>query len=190
MLFESLLICRARTLIMICFGTILIMSNTYNKRGKDNNFQRGARGGRGNHPRRDQQIKSNFSTKKPFERKFKEENRKEISLYKKEAKELKEFNVKLGGDDTEKVVLPTYGDDDRDETLLTLVKEFNMMIKDGDLMKDEEIGLEDHRNGFTSLRRKNKLKAIKETFRKFRSCLKGEPRDKWIILTEDLPVIS
>ena len=65
-----------------------------------------------------------------------------------------------------------------------------MMIEDGDLMKDEEIGLEDHRNGFTSLRRKNKLKAIKETFRKFRSCLKGEPRDKWIILTEDLPVIS
>ena len=52
------------------------------------------------------------------------------------------------------------------------------MIEDGDLMKDEEIGLEDVRNGFTSLRKRNKLKAIKETFRKFRSCLKGDPRDK------------
>ena len=97
------------------------MSNTYQKR-KDNVFQRGARGGRGSHQRRDQQNKSTFSTKKPFERKFKEENRKNLSLYKKEAKESKEFKVKLGGDDTEKVVLPTYGDDDSDETLLTLVK--------------------------------------------------------------------
>ena len=105
------------------------MSNTYQKR-KDNVFQRGARGGRGSHQRRDQPNKSTFSTKKPFERKYKEENRKNLSLYKKEAKESKEFKVKLGGDDTEKVVLPTYGDDDRDETLLTLVKEFNMMIED------------------------------------------------------------
>ena len=102
------------------------MINTYKR--KDNNFQRGARGGRGSHQRCDQQNKSTLSTKKPFERKFKEENRKELSLYKKEAKESKEFKVKLGGDDTEKVVLPIYGDDDRDETLLTLVKEFNMMI--------------------------------------------------------------
>jgi len=111
-------------------------------------------------------------------------------LFKKEAKELKEFKVKLGGSDTEKVVLPSYGDDDRDETLLTLVKEFNMMIEDGDLLKNEESGLEEHRNGFTNLKRKNKLKAIKETFRNFRSCLKGDPRDKWITLTDDLPVIT
>ena len=134
------------------------MSNTYRK---DNNFQRGACGGRGSHQRRDKQKKSTFPTKKPFEKKFREKNRKELSLFKKEAKELKEFKIKLGGNDTEKVVLPTYGDDDRDETLLTLVKEFNMMIEDGDLMKDEETGLEEHRNGFTSLKKKNKLKTIK-----------------------------
>ena len=95
------------------------MSNTYRK---DNNFQRGARGRRGSHKGRDQQKKFTFPTKKPFERKFREENRKELSLFKKEAKELKKFKVKLGGSDTEKVVLPTYGDDDSDETLLTLVK--------------------------------------------------------------------
>ena len=65
-----------------------------------------------------------------------------------------------------------------------------MMIEDEYLLKDEEIGLEEHRNGFTNLKRKNKLKAIKETFRNFRSCLKGDPRDKWITLTDDLPVIT
>ena len=55
---------------------------------------------------------------------------------------------------------------------------------------DKEIWLEKDRNGFTNLKKRNKLKAIKETFWKFRSCLKGDPRDKWIILTEDLPVIN
>ena len=115
------------------------MSNTYKR--KDNNFQRGTRGGRGSHQRRDQQNKSTFSTKKPFERKFKEENRKELSLYKKEVKDSKEFKVKLEGDDTEKVNLPTYEDDNRDETLLILVKELNMMVDDGDLLKEENIGL-------------------------------------------------
>ena len=29
---------------------------------------------------------------------------------------MKESKVKLGDDDTEKVILPSYGDDDRDET--------------------------------------------------------------------------
>ena len=41
-----------------------------------------------------------------------------------------------------KVNLPTYGDDDRDETLLVLVKEFNMMVEDGCLFKEEDIVLE------------------------------------------------
>ena len=61
------------------------MSNNYNK----NNFQRGVLRGRGGHQKRDQQKKSNFQPKKPFEKKFKEENRKELSLFKKEAKESK-----------------------------------------------------------------------------------------------------
>jgi len=64
------------------------------------------------------------------------------------------------GDDTEKINLPTYGDDDRDETLLVLVKEFNMMVEDGCLFKEEEIGLEEDRNGFTAAKNRNKLRAI------------------------------
>ena len=64
------------------------------------------------------------------------------------------------GDDTEKVNLPTYGDDDRDETLLVLVKEFNMMVEDGCLFKEEDIGLEEDRNGFTAAKNRNKLRAI------------------------------
>ena len=92
-------------------------------------------------------------------------------MFKKEEKESKEFKVNLGGDDTEKVILPTYGDDDRDETLLILVKEFNMMFEDKDQFKDENIGEEENRNSFTALKRNRKLKAIKETFRRFRVCL-------------------
>ena len=99
-------------------------------------------------------------------------------MFKKEGKENKEFKVNLGGDDTEQVILPTYGDDDRDETLVILVKEFNMMIEDGDLFKEENFGEEENRNSFTSLKKKHKLKAIRKTFRKFRTCLKGDPRDK------------
>ena len=48
----------------------------------------------------------------------------------------------MGGDDTEKVILPTYGNDDWDEILLIVVKEFNMMIEDGDMFKEEDIGEE------------------------------------------------
>ena len=65
-----------------------------------------------------------------------------------------------------------------------------MMIEDGELLKDEEIGSEEDKKGFTNLKKRNKLKAIKETFAKFRSCLKGDPRDKYITLTDDLPVIT
>ena len=144
------------------------MSNNYTK----NNFQRGARVGRGGHQKRDQKNKSNFQLKKPFGKKVKEENRKELSLFKKEAKENKEFKVKLGGDNIEKNILPTYEDDDRDKTLLILVKEFNMIIEDGDLFKEESIREEKNRNSLRSLKKKNKLKAIKETFRKFRVYLK------------------
>ena len=86
--------------------------------------------------------RSKFGSKNTFNRRNNEENKKELSLFKKESKDSKEFKVQLGGDDTEKVVLPTYGDDDRDETLLVLVKEFNMMVEDGDLFKDDEIGEE------------------------------------------------
>ena len=65
-----------------------------------------------------------------------------------------------------------------------------MMIEDGNLFKEENIGEEENRNSFTSLKKKNKLKSIKETFRKFRTCLKRDPRDKYIILTDDLPVLT
>lgn len=34
---------------------------------------------------------------------------------------MKVFKVQLGGNDTEKVMLLFYGDDDRDETLITFI---------------------------------------------------------------------
>lgn len=63
---------------------------------------------------------------------------------------MKEFKVQLGGNDTEKVMLSVYGDDNRDETLLILVKEFIIMIEDGDLFKNNDIGEEVVRNTFTA----------------------------------------
>ena len=65
-----------------------------------------------------------------------------------------------------------------------------MMIEDGDPFKDKDIGEEEDRNTFSALKKRHKLKAIKETFRKFRICLKGDPRDKQIKLTEDLLVLA
>ena len=57
-----------------------------------------------------------------------------------------------------------------------------MVIEDGDLFKKDNIGEEEFRNGFAALKRRHKLKAIKETFRKLRVCLKRDPRDKWIVI--------
>ena len=64
------------------------------------------------------------------------------------------------------------------------------MIEDGDLYKDEDIGEEEYIHTFSTLKKRHKLKTIKETFIKFRACLKGDPRDKWIKLSEDLPVLT
>ena len=58
--------------------------------------------------------------------------------------------MQLGGNDTEKVMLSVYGDDNRDKTLLILVKEFIIMIEDGDLFKNNDIGEEVVRNTFTA----------------------------------------
>ena len=49
--------------------------------------------------------------------------------------------MKLDDDDTEKVILPTYG-----SALLILVKKFNIMIEDGDLIEDGDIGEENGRH--------------------------------------------
>ena len=66
-------------------------------------------------------------------------------MFKKEAKENKDFKVTLGGDNIENIILPTYKDDDRDKTLLILAKEFNMIIEDGYLFKEESIREEENR---------------------------------------------
>ena len=85
---------------------------------RGNNNHRGGRGrgsGRGGWNRRGGRKKSNrrkFGSKNTFDRKTNEEHKKELPLLKKESKDSKEFKVQLGGDDAEKAVLPTYGDDD------------------------------------------------------------------------------
>lgn len=76
-----------------------------------------------------------------------------MSLFKKEMKDMKEFKVQLGDNDTQKVMLPLYWDDDRDEILFILFEEFNMMIEDGYLFKNDDIDEEAVRNTFTALKR-------------------------------------
>ena len=58
----------------------------------------------------------------------------------KESKEKEELKIGLGGNDREQALAPCYGDDDQDETLLILVEDFNLLIEDGDLLKEEEVG--------------------------------------------------
>ena len=96
-----------------------------------------------------------------------------MSFYFKETKEKKEFKVVLGGTESEKVQVPSYGDNDQDETLLLLIKDFNLLVEDGDLLEEEAIGSKKSDRPFTIANRRAKLIAIKEVYRKFRSCLKG-----------------
>ena len=46
-----------------------------------------------------------------------------------------QFKIRLGGNDTEKVYTPIYGDNERDEILSNLVKDFNLHIGVGNLLK-------------------------------------------------------
>ena len=62
-------------------------------------------------------------------RKNEDSNRKEMFFFCKESEDKKEFKIRLGGNDTEKVYIPSYGDNDLDETLLNLVKDFNLLIE-------------------------------------------------------------
>ena len=50
-----------------------------------------------------------------------------------------------------------YGDEDPDEILLILVKEFELLIEDGDLFKENEIGNE-ATGSFTATNKTKKVK--------------------------------
>ena len=76
------------------------------------------------------------------------------------------------------------------ETLLNLVKDFNLLIEDRDLLKEEDIGSEEHDRPFSNLKNRHKLVAIKEVYRKFRFCLKGKARDTWLKIVEYQPILA
>ena len=79
-------------------------------------------------------------------------------------------------------------DNDQDETLLVLVKDFNFLIKDVNLFKGETIGSEEHNRPFMIVRSRYKLVVIKEIYRKFRSCLKREVQE--VKLVKDQQVLT
>ena len=80
-------------------------------------------------------------------------------------------------------------DNDQDETLLNFIKDFDLLIEDGDLLKEDEIGSEKFDRPFTVTKDRNMLDIIKEFYRKFRSCLKGEARDTWFTLVDNQPIL-
>ena len=145
----------------------------------DNRNSRNGNRGKGSNPSQKNDKQNSFK-KKEF-KKHEENNTKEINYYMKDPKEKKEFNIELGWKDTEKVDVPVYNYQANDECVLILVKEFNILIEDGDILKEETIGEEVSRAIWkTATKTKNKLIAIKEVYRKFRSCLKEKPRDTWL----------
>ena len=71
-----------------------------------------------------------------------------------------------------------------------MVKDFNLLIENRYLLKEDEIGSEESDRSITSARSRNKLVAIKEVYRKFRSCLKRETRGDWLRIVEDEPIFE
>ena len=66
------------------------------------------------------------------------------------------------------------GNDNRDKPLLILVKEFNMMVKDGDLFKDNEFGMVLTQDTFTNQKLMNRLKTTKEMCCKLSTLSEGQ----------------
>ena len=71
-----------------------------------------------------------------------------------------------------------------------MVKAFNLLIEDGYLLKQDEIGSENHDRPFSAAKKRKKLVAKKEVYRKVGSCLKGEARDTWLKMVEDQPILA
>ena len=116
------------------------MSDRNNNRGPRGGRSGGKGNGRGNgrgsfnQGRGNNQVSNQFQNRGNNNRK--DEPKKELTLYYKECKVMKEFKIELGGSDTEKIQIPSYGDNDQDETLLLLIKDFKLLIEDGDLFKE------------------------------------------------------
>ena len=85
-----------------------------------------------------------------------EEFTKEITFKFKESKETKQFKIDLNGTNVEKVDLPIFGDESKHETMFVLNKEFNLMVEDGDLMKEcnREVLKEANRDTMTVAQKK------------------------------------
>ena len=121
----------------------------YNRRDRPRGGRGGGRGsghgnGRGGFEKKGKEKFQNKGNER------RDEPRKELSFYFKESKDKKEFKVVLGENESEKVQVPSYGDNDQDETLLLLIKDFNLMVEDGDLLKEEAIGSEQDDRPFTA----------------------------------------
>ena len=168
-------------------------NQNYGQRNRGNRYDRNqfrnnrANTARGSSRRYFQRNSQNRNSNKEHE----EENSTNLSYKYKEPQHHKEFKISLGGNDTEKQSIPIYSDEERDETLFILIEDFNMLVEDGDLFKEDEIGAETARATWGSVdNQRDKLQAIKEVYRKFKACLKGQARDKWVDIENGQGVLT
>lgn len=84
----------------------------------------------------------------------------------------------------------SYDHNDLDEALLNLVKDFNLLVEDGDLLKEDNIGTEEADMPFTVVRNRAKQIIIEQVYSKFRLCLKGEVMDTLLKFVEDQPILA
>mmetsp|Transcript_19570 Transcript_19570/g.23979 ORF Transcript_19570/g.23979 Transcript_19570/m.23979 type:complete len:224 (+) Transcript_19570:65-736(+) len=122
----------------------------------------------------------------------KEEYTKEVTFKFKGPKETKQFKINLNVINTEKVDLPIFGDKSKHETMFILEKEFNLMVKDGDLMKENGRvnQREANHSTMTAAQRNTKLTCIQEVYRIYRSCLKRKTREKWTQVMTKAPIFE
>ena len=111
----------------------------------------------------------------------------------KEPTKLKQVKIELGSFGSEKVDLPMFDEEQRHETLFLLIKRFNTMVDDGDLMKENTGTMtktEGDRSRMNNTQKKWKLDHIQNKYRLFKSCLQGSSRDHWYEVLDEAPVFE
>ena len=69
-------------------------------------------------------------------------------------------------------------------------KVFNLLIEDNDLLAEDKIGKESHRDDFIAIKRQKKIVEIREIYRRFRSCLKIEAKETRLKLRDGQEILQ
>ena len=165
--------------------------NNNNERGRDynpNRFRRNVRfenNNRGHGNKNNNKFGKNVNKKNDINN---TEDQHGITYEYMEPKQYKDFKINLGGESTEKVKIPIFNDQARNETMFLLIHRFNQMIDDGDLFREEtgeDNQMERDIEDMSEDEKAWKLTKIKHVYRLFRSCLQDRARDEWENLLDE-----